>query len=198
MKNKTGRYSGYIRPFSYVLDLAIINALAFLMLSESIYSIYFAVFISSSWIIIALNIGFYEVYRFTKVVSIGNKILKQFSLYTIVCFAFLGLYGKDVNPLETIRYTAISIFLIASLKLFIYYFLRKYRTLYGGNFRKVVLLGSPKRVAQLAAFFEENLDYGYQLVKTFSTEADKKEAIESCCNFVKENKIDEIYCSLYD
>ncbi|MDD3004346.1 exopolysaccharide biosynthesis polyprenyl glycosylphosphotransferase [Flavobacterium sp.] len=198
MKNKTGRYSAYIRPFSYVLDLAIINLLSHLMLSDVVYSLYFAVFISISWVIIALNIGFYEVYRFTKVVSIGNKILKQLLLYTIVCYAFLGLYIKDYNPIETIQYTVLSVFLISCFKLFIYYFLRKYRTLYGGNFRKVVLLGSPKRVAQLAAFFEDNPDYGYQLIQTFSTESDKKAAIESCCNFVKENQIDEIYCSLFD
>lgn len=198
MKNKTGRYSAYIRPFSYVLDLAIINLLSHLMLSDVVYSLYFAVFISISWVIIALNIGFYEVYRFTKVVSIGNKILKQFVLYTIVCYAFLGLYIKDYNPVETVQYTALAVFLISCFKLFIYYFLRKYRTLFGGNFRKVVLLGSPQRVAQLASFFEDNPDYGYQLIKTFSTETDKKIAIEHCCNFVKENKIDEIYCSLYD
>lgn len=198
MKNKTGRYSAYIRPFSYILDLVIINLLAFLYLSSVVYSPYFAIFISLSWIIIALNIGFYEVYRFTKVVAIGNRIIKQFALYTIVCFAFLGLYVKNADARETIEYTLLSLFFIAVLKLFIYYFLRKYRTLYGGNFRKVVLLGNPKRIAQLAAFFDDNPDYGYQLVKTFSTETDKKASIEACYNFVKEEKIDEIYCSLFD
>lgn len=198
MKNKTGRYSAYIRPFSYILDLAVINLFAYLFLSEVIYSVYFAVFISMSWIIIALNIGFYEVYRFTKVVAIGNRILKQFLLFTIVCFAFLGLYVKNSNPRETLEYTVFSILFISGFKLFIYYFLRKYRTLYGGNFRKVVIIGSPKRVAQLATFFDENLDYGYQLVKNFSTETDKKAVIEACYKFVKEEKIDEIYCSLFD
>lgn len=198
MKNKTGRYSAYIRPFSYFLDLAIINLFACLFLSEVVYSLYFAVFISLSWIIISLNIGFYEVYRFTKVVAIGNRVLKQFVLFTIVCFAFLGLYVKNSNARETIEYTLLSISFITSFKIFVYYFLRKYRTLYGGNFRKVVLLGNPKRIAQLAAFFEENPDYGYKLVRIFSTETDKKMAIESCYNFVKQEKIDEIYCSLFD
>ena len=198
MKSKTGRYSAYIRPFSYVLDLAIINLFAFLTLSETFYSLYFAVFISASWIIISLNIGFYEVYRFTKVVAIGNRILKQFALFTLVCFAFLGLYVKDPNPQDTIQYTVSAILLIALFKISIYYFLRKYRTLYGGNYRKVVILGSPKRVAQLATFFDENLDYGYKLVKNFSTETDKKAVIEACYKFVKEEKIDEIYVSLFD
>lgn len=198
MKNKTGRYSAYIRPFTYILDLAIINFFAFLLLSDVSYSLYFAAFISISWIIISLNIGFYEVYRFTKVVAIGNRILKQFALYTVVCFAFVGLYIKEADPRETLIYTSISLLAISSFKLFVYYFLRKYRTLYGGNFRKVVILGSQKRVEQLASFFEDNPDYGYQLVKIFSTEKDKKSAIQDCYDFVKEEKIDEIYCSLFD
>lgn len=198
MKNKTGRYSAYIRPFTYLLDLAIINSFAFFLLTEVEYSSYFALFISLSWIIISLNIGFYEVYRFTKVVTIGNRILKQFVLFTIVCFAFLGLYIKDSNPREIIQYTVSALFAISCFKLFVYYFLRKYRTLYGGNFRKVVLLGSPKRVAQLASFFDDNPDYGYQLVKTFSTETDKKSTIQACYDFVMQEKIDEMYCSLYD
>lgn len=198
MKNKTGRYSAYIRPFTYLLDLAIINSFAFFLLTEVEYSSYLAVFISLSWIIISLNIGFYEVYRFTKVVAIGNRILKQFVLFTIVCFAFLGLYIKDSDPREILQYTVSSLFAISCFKLFVYYFLRKYRTLYGGNFRKVVLLGSPKRVAQLASFFDDNPDYGYQLVKIFSTETDKKSTIQACYDFVMNEKIDEMYCSLYD
>ena len=198
MKNKTGRYSAYIRPFTYLLDLAIINSFAFFLLTEVEYSSYFAVFISLSWIIISLNIGFYEVYRFTKVVAIGNRILKQFVLFTIVCFAFLGLYMKDSDPKEILQYTISALFAISCFKLFVYYFLRKYRTLYGGNFRKVVLLGSPKRVAQLASFFDDNPDYGYQLVKIFSTETDKKSTIQACYDFVMNEKIDEMYCSLYD
>ncbi len=92
MRNKTGRFSGYIRPFTYVLDLIIINLLAYLVLPENLFSLYFVFFISLSWVIIAINIGFYEVYRFTKVVSIFNKIIKQFTLFTIFVFAFLGLY----------------------------------------------------------------------------------------------------------
>lgn len=198
MKNKTGRYSGYIRPFSYLLDLAIINLFSFLMLSEAFCSLYFTIFISLSWLIIAINVGFYEVYRFTKVVEIGNKVAKQFALFTILCYAFSGFYVKNSNSQDTLQYTLVSILVIATLKLFIYYFLRKYRSLFGGNFRKVVIVGAYKNVEQLANFFNENPDYGYQLIKVFNLNEDKKAQIEECFLFVDENKIDEIYCSMSD
>lgn len=198
MKNKTGRYSGYIRPFSYILDLAIINLFSFLMLSDAFCSPYFMVFISLSWIIIAINVGFYEVYRFTKVVEIGNKIAKQFALFTILCYAFSGFYVKNSNSQDTLEYTVVSILIIAILKLFIYYFLRKYRSLFGGNFRKVVIVGNEKKIQHLADFFNENLDYGYQLIKIFNLEGDKKTQISDCLSFVVAHKIDEVYCSMSD
>lgn len=198
MKNKTGRYSGYIRPFSYLLDLAIINLFSYLMLSEAFFSPYFIAFISLSWVIIAINVGFYEVYRFTKAVEILNKIAKQFALFTILCYAFSGFYIKNSNSQDTLEYTAISIFIIAILKLFIYYFLRKYRSLLGGNFRKVVIVGNEKNIEQLALFFNENPDYGYQLIKIFNLEEDKKGQIAECFSFVADHKIDEIYCSMSD
>ena len=97
MKNKTGRYSGYIRPFTYLVDLILINLFAYLLLSDDFHSFYFASLISISWIIIALNIGFYEVYRFTKVVSILEKVIKQFTLFTLICFAFSGFYIQNYN-----------------------------------------------------------------------------------------------------
>lgn len=55
MKGKAGRYSVYIRPFTYAADLFSINFLAFLMLPEVYFSAYFLLVISLSWIIIALN-----------------------------------------------------------------------------------------------------------------------------------------------
>jgi putative colanic acid biosynthesis UDP-glucose lipid carrier transferase len=176
----------------------IINLLSYLMLSSAFFSLYFIVFISLSWIIIAINVGFYEVYRFTKVVAILNKIVRQFALFTLLCYAFSGFYVKNSDSQATLQYTVAAIGSIAVLKLFIYYFLRKYRSLFGGNFRKVVLVGSEKNTAQLAEFFNENPDYGYKLVQSFALEGDKKAQIEACFSFVTKEQIDEIYCSMAD
>lgn len=196
MKNKTGRYSGYIRPFTYLLDLIIINLFSYLIISKELFSLYFQIFTSFSWIVIAFNVQFYEVYRFTKVVSIVSKIIKQFILFLISCYAFSGFYLQDSNSKMILTYTVTAIFAISILKLSIYFFLRKYRVFYGGNFRNVVIVGNGKSVAQLELFFNENPDYGYNLAKVFSFDGDKKAKIEECMAYVIENKIDEIYCSL--
>lgn len=198
MAKKTGRYSGYIRPFSYCIDLLSINVLSFVLLPGVFHTLLHTVFISLAWVIIATNIGFYEVYRYTKVVAILNKLLKQFALFTILCFAFSGWYTKYSESQVILYFTIASISLVALIKLFIYYFLRKFRVLFGGNFRQVVIVGNGKSVDQLQEFFNDNPDYGYKLVRVFDFKADKKEQINECFSFVLSTQIDEIYCSLAD
>ena len=198
MKTKTGRYSGYIRPFSYVIDAIIINVLAHYIIAFHTNEIYYSGFISLVWFIIAAHLGFYEVYRYTKVIAILNCALKQGVLFTLFCLVLEFFYSEAANQKKVLLFAFISLFLILSIKLFIYYFLRKFRVLFGGNFRTVVLLGNNKSINPLKSFFTENPDYGYKLVKTFTLEDNKKQRIEECLSFALKNKTDEIYCSISD
>ena len=198
MKTKTGRYSGYIRPFSYMIDLIIINVAAIYVLSFHTEVISYAFFISFAWIAIAFYLGFYEVYRYTKVIAILNCALKQFVLFTLFCLALELNYSELANQKMVVLFVFISMVLIVSAKLFIYYFLRRYRVLFGANYRTVVLLGNNKNINPLKSFFTENPDYGYKLVKVFTLEDHKREKIDNCLSFVFENKTDEIYCATAD
>lgn len=153
---------------------------------------------SISWLVIAWNIGFYEVYRYTKVIEIFSNILKQYFFFLLVNFAFIGFYLKFSEPSKMIQFVSFSLILIGLAKFFIYFALRRFRVVFGGNFRKVVIVGNGKSVEQLEDFFNENPDYGYKLEKIFTLVSNKKEQVEECFNFVMENKIDEIYCSLAD
>lgn len=198
MRKKTGRYSGYIRPFSYVLDLIIINILANFLLPETLNLLGYHFFVSVSWLIIAWNIGFYEVYRYTKVIEIFSNILKQYFFFLLINFAFIGFYLKFSEPSKMIEFVSFSLILVSLAKFFIYFSLRRFRVVFGGNFRRVVIVGNGKSVSQLEEFFNENPDYGYKLEKVFTLVPNKKEQVEECFDFVMENKIDEIYCSLSD
>jgi putative colanic acid biosynthesis UDP-glucose lipid carrier transferase len=61
-----------------------------------------------------------------------------------------------------------------------------------------VIIGDGENVMKLNDFFNDNPDYGYKLKNIFNVKTRKKQKIESCFNYVLENKIDEIYCSLAD
>ncbi|PVX45898.1 putative colanic acid biosynthesis UDP-glucose lipid carrier transferase [Flavobacterium sp. 103] len=198
MKAKTGRYSGYIRPFSRILDLIIINFLAAHFSGIPVFQDFYALFISCAWFIIAANLGFYEVYRYTKVIAILNCTLKQAVAFTTCCLALAYFYPERYSLSTILLFTIGSVALVLGFKLFIYFFLRKYRIIFGGNFRTVVLVGKEKSTNPLQQFFEENPDYGYKLIKVFDLESHKSEYLEECFQFILDNKIDEIYCSMTD
>lgn len=198
MKTKTGRYSGYIRPFSYLIDLIIINVLAFYIIPLPFSEIVRLIFISIAWFIIAANLGFYEVYRYTKVIAILNCSLKQGVLFALFCFVGTFFHSETIYFSKVVLFVVSALFFILVIKLSIYYFLRKYRVIFGGNFRTVVLLGNDKNINPLQLFFTENPDYGYKLSKVFSLEDNKKQQINDCFAYVLNNRIDEIYCAMAD
>ena len=198
MKTKTGRYSGYIRPFSFLIDLMVINILSVYLTDFPVNKVFYSVFISAAWFIIAASLGFYEVYRYTKVISILNCAMKQGTLFTLFCLALAFSDSEDSSFKKIILFTLTSLFIILIIKLFIYFFLKKYRVLFGGNFRTVVLLGNNKSINPLQLFFTENPDYGYKLEKIFDLGHDKKNHLSESFTFVLEHKIDEIYCSMSD
>jgi len=198
MKTKTGRYSGYIRPFSYLIDLIIINVLATYIFPFHNNEIVYSILISFAWFVIAIYLGFYEVYRYTKVIAILNCALKQLLLFSLFCLALELFYSDFYYQKRVVFFVALSIVLILFFKLSIYYFLRRFRVLYGGNSRTVVLLGNNKNTNPLKTFFAENPDYGYKLIKVFTLEIHKKERINECLSFALNNQIDEIYCSMAD
>lgn len=198
MKTKTGRYSGYIRPFSCILDLVVINVFSVYFSGISIFQDYYVFFISCAWFIIATNLGFYEVYRYTKVIAILNCTLKQAIAFTVFCLALVHFYPERDSFKTIVLFTVISVLVILVFKLFIYFFLKKYRILFGGNFRTVVLVGKHKSISPLKLFFEQNPDYGYKLIKVFDLDHHKIEHLQESLLFILENKIDEIYCSMSD
>lgn len=195
MRKETGRYSGYLRPFSYAVDLLIINVLAyFFILVKTDFNNY-QLFISLIWVVTALNIGFYEVYRFTKGVEVLEKIVKQYCIFIVLNFAYLGFFLKQFDPSQMLKFVTIAILVVTFCKLFVYYFLKKYRVIYGGNYRKVIVIGKQKNVHQLLDFFNDNPNYGYKLIKTFDFKTD---SISECLEFAANNDIDEIYGALLD
>jgi putative colanic acid biosynthesis UDP-glucose lipid carrier transferase len=126
------------------------------------------------------------------------NVFKQYFIFLIVNFAFIGFYLKFSEPSMMVLFVSTSILLISLAKFFIYFALRKFRVVFGGNFRRVIIVGNGKSVVQLEDFFNDNPDYGYKLEHTFNLNYNKEEELEDCFQFVMQNKIDEIYCSLAD
>ena len=193
---KQGRYSGFLRPISYLIDLIIINLLGVPFLLQDKNPLIFIAFISIGWILLSIYSRFYEVYRYTRPIYIFALILRQSILFLLFVFAFSGLYHElKIYPRPIVIYIVICFFLISIFKFAIYYLLQRYRVSFGGNYRKTVILGFNKKTHALANFFNKKPEYGYSHQKTFDIRKDDI-PLKECFKFISEEGIEEIYCSI--
>lgn len=194
---KQGRYSGYLRPISYIIDLVIINGLAWLYFFKEFNPIIFSVVISCAWVVLSTYSRFYEVYRYTREVTIITLIVRQMFLFTLLLFAFSGAYNYfDFLPIVIIKYVLATFLLIALLKFTVYYLLQRYRLAFGGNYRNTVILGKNKQTLALENFFNKRSEYGYIHKKTFNVKDKETFNLDSCFKYLNSERIDEIYCSI--
>lgn len=152
--------------------------------------------ISFFWLVISYYSGYYEVFRYSKGIEIFGKLLKQFTFISLITFAYVGFKYKYVTVDEVGIYIFWSFLLIGFTKFSIFFLLKKYRILYGGNHRNVIIVGNGKSVDELNDFFAKNPDYGYNLVRVFDLKSNKKEELVESKKYVVENKVDEIYASI--
>jgi putative colanic acid biosynthesis UDP-glucose lipid carrier transferase len=143
-----------------------------------------------------MQLGFYQIHRNTKLTSLISKLIKQLVFFTLVVFAFFGYYYQiDSTSGYVLKYIGVVFTTIALVKITTYYIFKNYRSYLGGNFRNIVLIGANKETQELKQFFDAHPDYGYRLQNIF----DVKDAgldMGSIKEFILENKIDEIFCSV--
>ncbi|MBA5792153.1 exopolysaccharide biosynthesis polyprenyl glycosylphosphotransferase [Flavobacterium sp. xlx-214] len=166
---------------------------AFLMLPQNFQSIYTILYLLFSWIIISVVTKFYQVYRFTKLIQIAQKAIKQFLLYSFSIFALNGLIIKEDKLTTIFIYLAIVFTVIVVVKYTVFYLLKVFRKYYKGNLRRIIVVGNDTLTTQFISFVNENPDYGYTLKKTFSLDKDE---LPDIVNFCKRNNIEEVYLSL--
>lgn len=194
--HRHGRYSWFLRPISYIIDLCIVNLLAVLFYFTNVEPVKFIIVITFSWIILSLYSNFYEVRRYTRELTILTLIFRQLILFTLIIFAFFGFFSDlNVHKSIIIKYILSVFVLITIFKFAIYFLLQKYRSDFGGNFRNTVIIGKNKQTKALEEFFNRRSEFGYSHKKTFNIK-DKETSLEECFEFIVNEYIDEIYCSI--
>jgi len=142
-------------------DIFVVALIAMLCFSDPIDIDYFLLYQLLSWLTIAFSLSYYEVYRFTSVLKIFSLLGRQYLLLVITTFAYFGFFkDQQVSVIATLTFLTTSFLSIASFKLGIYFLLRKYRSVFGGNFRNVVIVGNNTAAHQLESFFKKKKDLG--------------------------------------
>jgi len=193
---KKGRYSNLIRPLFGFIDLVIINMAVFYF-EINLKSVYaFCLYISICWIIIAVKNHFYEIHRYTRLIKIGPLLFRQIVFFAIALYAYIGFFKQPLmSRLALGDYLLLVFLLISVFKFLTIFLLKKYRSVLGGNIRKVVVIGNNEKTRQLIETFNTRLDFGYKFDAQFSIK-DEGFTIENCFDYIIENDIDEIYFSV--
>ena len=119
MDYKKGRYSSLIKPIFGLIDLFIINVTVLLFEINLNNTVFFAVYISVTWIIISIKNHFYQVQRHTRATQIILLLARQMFFYAIVLYAFIGVFKQpNISRLALGHY-----FLFVSLFIFVFKFL---------------------------------------------------------------------------
>lgn len=193
MQRKIGRYSKYLRPITITFDLIVLVIFGIWLLPDSFQATYFYLYLAFSWIVISITTKFYQVYRFTKLIQIAQKTIKQYFLFALNIFALNGLFSltKEYNVVG--YYLLGTAIVIVLAKYLIFWLLKLFRKYYKGNLRRIVIVGHDDLTANFIKFVTGNDDYGYKLFGSFSLVDTSPEDVIAFCI---ENDIDEIYLSL--
>lgn len=192
MKKGIGRYSKYLRPLTILFDVSVINLFVYFFFSHELSSAIYFIITSLVWMITATLTSFYEVFRFTKLIQIGEKALKQFLLFAVFSFAYIGISSKEISSITFLKYLFTCFFIVVFVKFAVFNALKVYRRFYNKNQRRVVVIGQDLLSKELSDFFVKERDYGYQLMNQF----EKTSEISSIVTFCENNNIDELYLSL--
>lgn len=197
-----GRYSKYIRPISIVLDFLVLTILAKIFLKYMVLDMnFFLVYQIAAWSFISYFTGFYEVFRFTKPAEILSKLVRQFTIYTLVFIAFFSVAREIVPSFKKLLiFIGASFIYVTLFKGLLFYYLKKYRIVLGGNYRNAIIIGYTDGARNLQKLFESRPDYGYKFKGFFSDKVSDNEKVKGTFTampeFVLKNKIDDIYCAL--
>ena len=79
---------------SVVVDLLVINLVAYFLPINLTEALAFHSYISISWLIVALRTHFYAVQRYSKVTYVLRLLVRQSAIYFLLVYAFIGFFKQ--------------------------------------------------------------------------------------------------------
>lgn len=209
-------YSVFIKPISITAHLVILNLVFYLGGFEHFTALPYFVFFNLSWLAVSYFTGLYHFHRTITITKVVQQLLAQFSIFTLVFYAYYTITHQEVKIIKSATLLFLGFLGVMIFRAVYFWSLRKYR-IEGGNFKKVVLIGSAKGLQPLVDFMMNRADFGYKIMGYFSdnhTETFRYNISERAFltsetgnlnylgktdefeSYILDDNIDEIYCSL--
>jgi len=193
------RYSYLIKPLQILFDVFIINLIVYFISDKAFLNVSFLTYISIFWLIISYFFGFYKVYRYTRFLRLFSLLGSQFLLFVLGYFAYFGVFREGIvvnNQFLILISITLSISLVKFLWLLL---LKKYRSL-GNNSRTTIVVGFDDSSKNIIKLFKSKSNLGYKYLGFFSEKEYKNSnylgEFKDVFDYIIENIVDEIYCSL--
>lgn len=213
MEYKRGRFSWLLRPALIIYDIFIINIFAHYFLSFNEQNLYFfssdffnnkqllyLIYTILFWVLSTVLLRFYEVYRYTSLLDIISLLVKQFVVFLITVFAFIGVFRSiNLEAFTVLSYILWVFLAISFVKILSFLVLKSFRAYLKGNLRNIVIVGDGDNIDELINIFTKKKELGYNIRAFFSDKNynNKTGTIEDSFKYLKQNpSIDEIYCAI--
>lgn len=209
----TSHYSKYIRFIHFAGDITLLN-ISFIgaylykfgaINHELLHGRYLSLllFFNLAWIISAFSGKIYDLNRVIHFDRIVRIVLKGVSVHLLLITAFVVLRKAHYYSREhfLVFYFAFGC-LLFFWRLVMNITLKSYRKS-GYNFRRVVIVGLGNASLELSQFFNKHPEWGYKFEGFFDNETEfdhdmLKGSVDDLPQYVIDNNVDEIYCSLED
>ena len=191
------RYSFLITPLQLVIDCLSIFMILYFVSDQEFYNLIFITYILSFWTLSSILTDYYKVLRFTKFLRLLSLTFRHFFIFILGFFTFFGIYKEGFVVHNQFLILTSILLTTFSFKIIFYFSLKWYRNL-GKNFRKVVVIGVDDSSKKIISLFNQNKTLGYKYLGYFTNKVntDKLGTIEDSFQFILDNTVDEIYCSL--
>lgn len=199
MTHAPGRYSKYLRFLNISIHVFFLNAILYHYDRSVFNNILQIIFINFSWLLIAYISNFYDTYRFTQFTKLIARLVLQYIVFFLTYFSFYTITRKPIDTDLHLKILSIFLIFLFATRLFLFFTLRAYRK-HGGNYRRVIIIGNSVTEKDLQDFFINRPEFGYKYSGFFNDKATNNKynlgKIKNAFNYVLQNNIDEIYCSL--
>jgi putative colanic acid biosysnthesis UDP-glucose lipid carrier transferase len=206
-----GHYSKYLKLIYSFGDLIVLNLSAVagyylrFKTNENFYDSQYLsllLYANLAWLTSASLLNSYNIQRTSRITNVASIILKQIILFILLVEATLNITKSYFFSRTFLTYT----YIILTATIFIWRlglinFFKIYRKK-GYNYRNVIIVGWGRAGKELLSFFKSHPEHGYRFLGFFDNHVEANRSligrIEEIENYVKENDVDEIYCSPFD
>jgi putative colanic acid biosynthesis UDP-glucose lipid carrier transferase len=158
-------------------------------------------YISVFWLFSSFILGYYNIYRNTKLYELIKLLISQASIFILGYFTYFGFFREGVTVNNQIKILITIISVLWFFKLIVFYTIKLYRAK-GNNYRNVIVLGSDTSTKNIIRTLKEDKDLGYKYLGFFSDKASSNShclgTVKASFDYILKNEVDEIFCSLKD